>query len=140
MEHDEAASGQEEVYVVVKGSGHWRIGDTEVGVRVGSFVRIDPETPRCPIAGQDGMSFISIGARRGSYEPPRPLLITDCSIRASGAKRTRPSAYHRPVLLPTAVGPASGRAMFVCALGSETPSEAVPSQLEAFLRGSVSET
>jgi mannose-6-phosphate isomerase-like protein (cupin superfamily) len=73
MEHDEAASGQEEVYVVVRGSGHWRIGDTEVPVREGSFIRVDPETPRCPIAGQDGMSFISVGACRGSYEPHGPF-------------------------------------------------------------------
>jgi quercetin dioxygenase-like cupin family protein len=73
MEHDEAASGQEEVYVVVRGSGHWRIGDTKVPVREGSFIRVDPETPRCPIAGQDGMSFISVGARRGSYEPHGPF-------------------------------------------------------------------
>jgi hypothetical protein len=60
------------VYVVVNGSGHSRIGDTQVPVRVGSVIRIDPETPRCPLAGQDGMSFISVRARWGSYEPQGP--------------------------------------------------------------------
>jgi mannose-6-phosphate isomerase-like protein (cupin superfamily) len=73
MEHDEARSGQEEVYVVVGGSGHWRIGDTEVPVRVGSFVRIDPDTARCPVAGEDGLTFVSVGARPGAYEPHGPF-------------------------------------------------------------------
>ena len=68
-EHDESASGQEEVSVVVRGSGHWRVGGEEVPVRVGSFIRFDPRTVRCAVAGPDGMTFISVGARRGSYEP-----------------------------------------------------------------------
>jgi mannose-6-phosphate isomerase-like protein (cupin superfamily) len=73
MEHDEAASGQEEVYVVVRGSGHWRVGDREVPVRVGSFIRVDPEMVRCPVAGPDGMTFVSVGARPGAYEPRGPF-------------------------------------------------------------------
>jgi mannose-6-phosphate isomerase-like protein (cupin superfamily) len=73
MEHDEAASGQEEVYVVVRGSGHWQIGDVEVPVGTGSFIRVDPETRRCPVAGPDGMTFIAVGSRRGSYEPHGPF-------------------------------------------------------------------
>jgi quercetin dioxygenase-like cupin family protein len=72
-EHDEAASGQEEVSVVVRGSGHWRVAGEEVAVRVGSFVRFDPEAVRCPVAGPDGMTFVSVGARRGSYEPRGPF-------------------------------------------------------------------
>jgi mannose-6-phosphate isomerase-like protein (cupin superfamily) len=72
-EHDEIASGQEEVSVVVRGSGHWRVGDSEVPVRVGSFIRFDPESVRCPVAGPEGMAFVSIGARRGSYEPRGPF-------------------------------------------------------------------
>lgn len=72
-EHDEVASGQEEVSVVVRGSGHWRVGGSEVPVRVGSFIRLDPEMKRCPVAGPDGMTFVSVGARRGSYEPRGPF-------------------------------------------------------------------
>jgi len=71
--HDEATSGQEEVLVVVRGSGHWRVDDDEVPVRVGSFVRIDPESMRCPVAGPDGMTFVAIGAPRGAYEPRGPF-------------------------------------------------------------------
>jgi quercetin dioxygenase-like cupin family protein len=72
-EHDESETGQEEVSIVVRGSGHWRIDGEEVPVREGSFVRFDPETTRCPVAGPDGMTFVSVGARQGSYEPRGPF-------------------------------------------------------------------
>ncbi len=72
-EHDESESGQEEVNVVVRGSGHWRVEGEEIPVRVGSFLRFDPETRRVPVAGPDGMTFLGIGARRGSYEPRGPF-------------------------------------------------------------------
>lgn len=72
-EHDETSSGQEEVSVVVRGSGHWRVDGTEVPVRAGSFIRFDPESVRCPVAGPDGMTFVSVGSRRGSYEPRGPF-------------------------------------------------------------------
>ena len=45
----------------------------EVPVRTGTFLRFDPETVRCPVAGPDGMTFVSVGARRGSYEPHGPF-------------------------------------------------------------------
>jgi quercetin dioxygenase-like cupin family protein len=72
-EHDETGSGQEEVSVVVRGSGHWRVDGSEVPVRAGSFIRFDPETVRCPVAGPDGMTFVSVGSRRGAYEPRGPF-------------------------------------------------------------------
>ncbi|HTO25674.1 MAG TPA: hypothetical protein VMJ49_07210, partial [Gaiellaceae bacterium] len=73
VEHDEAATEQEEVNVVVRGSGIWRVEGEEVPVREGSMLRFDPETTRCPVAGPDGMTFIGIGARKGSYEPRGPF-------------------------------------------------------------------
>lgn len=73
IEHDETESGQEEVNVVVAGSGMWRIDGEEVPVRAGTFLRFDPETVRCPVAGPDGMRFLGVGARRGSYEPRGPF-------------------------------------------------------------------
>jgi hypothetical protein len=42
-------------------------------VREGSFIRIDPESTRCPHAGPDGLSFIAMGTRPGSYEPHGPF-------------------------------------------------------------------
>src|SRR5438876_657870 len=72
-EHDEAASGQEEVNLVVRGSGVWRVEGVEVRVREGSFLRFDPETTRMPIAGPEEMTFIGIGVPRGSYEARGPF-------------------------------------------------------------------
>jgi hypothetical protein len=40
--HRPRLSGQEEVSVVVRGSGHWRVERSEVPVRAGSFIRFDP--------------------------------------------------------------------------------------------------
>jgi len=73
VEHDEAGSGQEEVNVVIAGSGHWRVEGEEVPATVGTFFRFDPETTRQPVAGPDGMTFIGIGARRGAYEARGPF-------------------------------------------------------------------
>jgi mannose-6-phosphate isomerase-like protein (cupin superfamily) len=68
-EHDESASEQEEVHVVVAGSGVYRIDGEELTVGTGDFLRFDPETTRCPIAGSDGLTLVAIGAPRGAYEP-----------------------------------------------------------------------
>ena len=72
-EHDETGSGQEEVNVIVRGSGVYRIDGEEVPARAGMFFRFDPETTRVPIAGPEGMTMIAVGARRGSYEPRGPF-------------------------------------------------------------------
>jgi quercetin dioxygenase-like cupin family protein len=72
-EHDEAQSDQEEVSVVIRGGGHWRVDGEEVPVREGSFIRFDPVSTRCPVAGPDGMSFISVGCPRGAYAPRGPF-------------------------------------------------------------------
>ena len=72
-EHNEAESQMEEVNVVIRGSGTWRIDGEELAVREGTFLRFDPETTRVPIAGPVGMTMIAVGARRGSYEPRGPF-------------------------------------------------------------------
>src|SRR3954468_5088469 len=68
-EHDEAESQQEEVNVIVRGSGVYRVDGEDVPVREGTFMRFDPETTRVPVAGPEGMTIVAVGARRGSYEP-----------------------------------------------------------------------
>jgi mannose-6-phosphate isomerase-like protein (cupin superfamily) len=73
FEHDEIESGQEEVNIVIRGGGVWQIDGAEVAVREGTALRFDPETVRCPVAGPEGMTFIAVGARRGSYEPRGPF-------------------------------------------------------------------
>ncbi len=72
-EHDETGSGQEEVNIVIRGDGIWRVDGVEIPVRVGSCLRFDPETVRQVVAGPDGLTMIAIGARRGSYEPRGPF-------------------------------------------------------------------
>ena len=72
-EHDESDTGQEEVNVVVRGGGTYRIDGEEVAVQEGTFLRFDPQTVRLPIAGPDGMTLLTVGARRGSYEPRGPF-------------------------------------------------------------------
>ena len=72
-EHDEAGTGQEEVAVVIRGDGHWRVDGELVAVREGSFIRFDPGTTRCPVAGPDGLAFVSVGAPPGAYAPHGPF-------------------------------------------------------------------
>jgi quercetin dioxygenase-like cupin family protein len=72
-EHDERRSGQEEVNVIVRGSGTYRVDGEDVPVRAGSFLRFDPETTRMPIAGPEGLTMIAIGAPRGGYEAHGPF-------------------------------------------------------------------
>ena len=73
LEHDESDSGQEEVNVVVRGSGVYRVEGEEIPVRVGTFCRFDPETTRQVVAGPDGLTMVAIGVRRGSYEARGPF-------------------------------------------------------------------
>jgi quercetin dioxygenase-like cupin family protein len=72
-EHDESGTGQEEVSVVIAGSGHWLVDGQQVPVREGSFIRFDPGTVRCPVAGPHGLSFVSVGCPPGSYQPHGPF-------------------------------------------------------------------
>ena len=72
-EHDEEDTRQEEVTVIIRGSGVYRVDGEEIPVRVGTFMRFDPETTRIPVAGPEGLTIIAVGARRGSYEPRGPF-------------------------------------------------------------------
>ena len=72
-EHDEADSGQEEVNVIVRGSGIYRVEGEEVPVRGPDVLPLRPGDTRQPVAGPDGLTMIAVGARRGSYEPRGPF-------------------------------------------------------------------
>jgi quercetin dioxygenase-like cupin family protein len=67
--HNEQESGQEEVNLIVRGSGTYVIDGEEVPIREGDVFRFDPETTRGPKAGPDGLTMVAVGAPRGSYEP-----------------------------------------------------------------------
>ncbi len=71
LEHNETQTNQEEVYVYVKGSGHLRIAGDEIEVSEGMAVRVDPEVTRQPVAGNEGLCWVAIGAPKdGAYIPP----------------------------------------------------------------------
>ena len=73
-EHDESETGQEEVYVVVHGSGTMRIDGEVVPLRTGLFVRVDPQSTRVPVAGDAGLTWIAVGAPPGGgYQPRGPF-------------------------------------------------------------------
>jgi mannose-6-phosphate isomerase-like protein (cupin superfamily) len=70
-EHNHADSELEEVYFVVKGGGKMRIDSEEVELRPGRFIRVDPDSTRVPIAGDEGVEFVTFSAPlEGRYEPP----------------------------------------------------------------------
>ncbi len=64
--HDEAESGQEEIYVPVAGSGRLVIGVDEVPLEPGCFVLVSPEETRQVVAGPDGLSYVVVGAVVGT--------------------------------------------------------------------------
>ena len=73
-EHDETETGQEEVYVVVAGSGTMTIDGEVVALRPGVFVRVDPESTRVPVAGDAGLRLVAVGSpRERPYEPRGPF-------------------------------------------------------------------
>jgi mannose-6-phosphate isomerase-like protein (cupin superfamily) len=55
-------SGQEEVYVVVRGSGRIKIEDEIIDLAEWDAVRIDKDTMRNVEAGPDGIEFLACGA------------------------------------------------------------------------------
>ncbi len=70
-EHDESATGQEEVYFVLEGDGTMAVDGDVVELRPNTYVFVPPGTMRQVRAGENGVSFICVGAPPGrGYEPP----------------------------------------------------------------------
>ena len=55
---------QEEVYLVVAGSGVFKLDDELVDVVAGDVVRVGPETMRAYAAGPDGLDLVCVGGTR----------------------------------------------------------------------------
>ena len=68
-EHDHSADGQEEVYVIIRGSGKLRAEGEETELRPGHYVFCSPEQKRQLIAGADGLAWVGIGCQPGGYQP-----------------------------------------------------------------------
>jgi quercetin dioxygenase-like cupin family protein len=61
-EHDERASGQEEIYVPLRGRGVLRVDDEEVPLEPGRYVLVPPESTRQVVAGPEGLGYLVVGA------------------------------------------------------------------------------
>jgi uncharacterized cupin superfamily protein len=69
-EHDHVANGQEEVYVLLRGSAILKVGAQEHVLEQGVLARVGPGEKRKIVAGVDGATVLAIGATPGkAYEP-----------------------------------------------------------------------
>jgi quercetin dioxygenase-like cupin family protein len=72
-EHDEAESGQEEIYYTLAGAGTLTVDGEDVEMRPGRYILVSPDARRRPTAGLQGLSFICVGGVPGGvYEPWAP--------------------------------------------------------------------
>jgi uncharacterized cupin superfamily protein len=69
--HDEAQTGQEELYLVLEGSGTMRVDGDEVELRPGVYVLVPAGTERQLHAGDAGLGYLAIGAPPGRGYQPR---------------------------------------------------------------------
>jgi mannose-6-phosphate isomerase-like protein (cupin superfamily) len=73
-EHDEEDTNHEEVYFVLDGAGSLQIGDQSVEMVPGRWVRVDASATRQMSAGDEGLTFIAIGAPSQAEWTGRPTL------------------------------------------------------------------
>lgn len=64
-EHDHLDDGQEEVYLVLEGSGKLVTPDAEFALLRGTFIRVPAEVTRKFVPGVDGIRMLAIGATPG---------------------------------------------------------------------------
>ncbi len=69
--HDHAESGQEEVYVVLKGAADFDIEGEHVRLEPEMALRVGADTKRKITTGSEGVQILALGATPGAaYEPP----------------------------------------------------------------------
>jgi uncharacterized cupin superfamily protein len=71
-EHDHAADGQEEVYLVMRGSAEFAIDGERVTLREGSMIRVAPESRRRIDPGSEGVRLLALGSATGEHRYERP--------------------------------------------------------------------
>jgi mannose-6-phosphate isomerase-like protein (cupin superfamily) len=70
-EHDHADSGQEEVFVVMRGSGEIEVDGERVAIDPETIVRVGPAATRKLSSGGEGIRVLALGGVPGAaYEPP----------------------------------------------------------------------
>ena len=76
---------QEEVYVVVGGTGRVKLDDEVLALRTWDVVRVAPSTVRAFEGGPDGLELLAIGSRpsRGRRRSPHRRVVVglDTSLR-----------------------------------------------------------
>lgn len=70
--HDHSEDGQEEVYVLLRGSAEFRIDGEQIAVGSGQLVRIAPGAMRKLVPGPEGVRILAIGC-----SPERPYERPD---------------------------------------------------------------
>ncbi|HWE24531.1 MAG TPA: cupin domain-containing protein [Myxococcales bacterium] len=71
-EHDHSRDGQEEVYVLLRGSATLRTPEQEWQLETGDAVRVGPGVKRKWLPGPSGVMLLALGATPGkAYEPRR---------------------------------------------------------------------
>jgi uncharacterized cupin superfamily protein len=69
MQHDESETGHEEVYVLLAGTGTFKVDDDEVAVEAGDYLRVDAAATRQIFAGPEGLRFVVVGAQpKAAYD------------------------------------------------------------------------
>jgi uncharacterized cupin superfamily protein len=77
-EHDHADDGQEEVYVVLRGSAAFEVDAERASVEAGQMVRVGPAARRRLTAGPDGVRILAIGCAAGRpYERPEAFQLKE---------------------------------------------------------------
>jgi mannose-6-phosphate isomerase-like protein (cupin superfamily) len=71
--HDHAEDGQEEVYVVVRGSGEIELDGERYPIDPETMISIQPGTTRKLWPGPDGMRVVAIGGKAGTVFEPKEL-------------------------------------------------------------------
>ena len=68
-QHEHSKDGQEEVYVVLDGSGTMEAAGQETPLSRGALVRVGPSTERKIIPGPQGITVLAIGGTPGKAYP-----------------------------------------------------------------------
>jgi mannose-6-phosphate isomerase-like protein (cupin superfamily) len=66
---------QEEIYVVVAGSGRLKLGDDVIDVKELDAIRVAPGTERGVEAGPDGLELLAFGARCGMAQDEQDVTM-----------------------------------------------------------------
>jgi mannose-6-phosphate isomerase-like protein (cupin superfamily) len=75
-EHDHDESGQEEVFVVLRGGGEMLVGEESVALDPDHILRVGPAERRKVVSGPEGIRLLALGGTPGQvYEAPEITVL-----------------------------------------------------------------